>query len=126
MGIGYLPDSFGMSSQLPHLYNGFGIRRAMFWRGCSERHGTHHTEFLWQSRDGSEVAVQVLPERMTSAAPGAAVVTTAPAGTPAPAAAPGAATVAAGAGPAQTLPPTNANLTAYLNQFYDQDRKSVV
>ncbi|PLR42625.1 alpha-mannosidase, partial [Chimaeribacter arupi] len=51
MRIGYLPDSFGMSSQLPHLYNGFGIRRAMFWRGCSERHGTRHTEFLWQSRD---------------------------------------------------------------------------
>lgn len=61
MMIGYLPDSFGMSSQLPHLYNGFGIRRAMFWRGCSERHGTRHTEFFWQSRDGSEVAVQVLP-----------------------------------------------------------------
>lgn len=61
MRIGYLPDSFGMSSQLPHLYNGFGIRRAMLWRGCSERHGTRHTEFLWQSRDGSEVAVQVLP-----------------------------------------------------------------
>lgn len=68
------------------------------------------------------VAVQVLPERITSAAPGAAVVTTAPAGAAAPAAAPGAATAAAGAGPAQTLPPTNANLTAYLNQFYDQER----
>ncbi|MCG7584999.1 mannosylglycerate hydrolase [Photobacterium sp. OFAV2-7] len=61
MKIGYLPDSFSMSSQLPMIYNGFGIDRAMFWRGCSERHGTDKTEFLWQSNDGSEVTAQVLP-----------------------------------------------------------------
>ncbi|EPH6763307.1 mannosylglycerate hydrolase [Cronobacter dublinensis] len=61
MRIGYLPDSFGMSGQLPHIYNQFGITRAMFWRGCSERHGTDKTEFIWQSADGSDVAVQVLP-----------------------------------------------------------------
>ncbi len=61
MKIGYLPDSFGMSGQLPHIYNGFGITRTLFWRGCSERHGTDKTEFLWQSADGSEVTAQVLP-----------------------------------------------------------------
>tara|TARA_R110001583_G_scaffold16561_22_gene68002 strand:- start:13971 stop:16583 length:2613 start_codon:yes stop_codon:yes gene_type:complete len=61
MKIGYLPDSFSMSSQLPMIYNGFDIKRTMFWRGCSERHGTNKTEFLWQSNDGSEVAAQVLP-----------------------------------------------------------------
>ncbi|EOZ9389951.1 mannosylglycerate hydrolase [Enterobacter cancerogenus] len=61
MKIGYLPDSFGMSAQLPHIYNGFGITRTLFWRGCSERHGTDKTEFLWQSTDGSEVTAQVLP-----------------------------------------------------------------
>ncbi|WEM44501.1 mannosylglycerate hydrolase (plasmid) [Photobacterium sp. DA100] len=61
MKIGYLPDSFSMSSQLPMIYNGFGIDRAMFWRGCSERHGTNKTEFVWQSNDGSEVTAQVLP-----------------------------------------------------------------
>ncbi|MCE1462142.1 mannosylglycerate hydrolase [Enterobacter roggenkampii] len=61
MKIGYLPDSFGMSGQLPHIYNGFGITRTMFWRGCSERHGTDKTEFLWQSQDGSVVTAQVLP-----------------------------------------------------------------
>ncbi|MFS1463334.1 alpha-mannosidase [Vibrio lentus] len=60
MKIGYLPDSFSMSSQLPMIYNGFDITRAMFWRGCSERHGTNKTEFLWQSNDGSEVTAQVL------------------------------------------------------------------
>ncbi|WP_413283090.1 mannosylglycerate hydrolase [Vibrio sp. MA40-2] len=61
MRIGYLPDSFSMSSQLPMIYNGFGINRAMFWRGCSERHGSNKTEFNWQSNDGSEVTAQVLP-----------------------------------------------------------------
>ncbi|KLV03714.1 alpha-mannosidase [Photobacterium aquae] len=61
MKIGYLPDSFSMSAQLPMIYNGFGIDRAMFWRGCSERHGTDKTEFVWQSNDGSEVTAQVLP-----------------------------------------------------------------
>lgn len=61
MQIGYLPDSFSMSSQLPHIYNGFGLKHTMFWRGCSERHGTDKTEFRWQSNDGSEVTAQVLP-----------------------------------------------------------------
>lgn len=61
MKIGYLPDSFSMSSQLPHIYSEFDITRTMFWRGCSERHGTNKTEFLWQSNDGSEVVAQVLP-----------------------------------------------------------------
>ncbi len=61
MRIGYLPDSFSMSSQLPMIYKGFDIDTAMFWRGCSERHGTDKTEFLWQSNDGSEVVAQVLP-----------------------------------------------------------------
>ncbi|ELY2484826.1 mannosylglycerate hydrolase [Cronobacter sakazakii] len=61
MKIGYLPDSFGMSGQLPHIYNQFGITRAMFWRGCSPRHGSDKTEFLWQSADGSVVTAQVLP-----------------------------------------------------------------
>lgn len=61
MKIGYLPDSFSMSSQLPHIFNGFGLQHAMFWRGCSERHGTDKTEFRWQSHDGSEVTAQVLP-----------------------------------------------------------------
>lgn len=61
MRIGYLPDSFGMSSQMPQILNGFDIHRTIFWRGCSERHGTDKTEFLWQSNDGSEVVAQVLP-----------------------------------------------------------------
>ncbi len=61
MAIGYLPDSFGQTAQLPQILNGFGIRRAVFWRGLSERHGTDKTEFYWVSDDGSKVLVQWLP-----------------------------------------------------------------
>ncbi|WP_221568368.1 mannosylglycerate hydrolase [Alkalihalobacillus sp. TS-13] len=61
MMIGYLPDSFGQSAQMPQILNGFGIERSMFWRGTSERHGTDRTEFYWKSDDGSKVLVQLLP-----------------------------------------------------------------
>ena len=55
MKIGYLPDSFGQSSQMPMIINGFGIHRSMFWRGTSERMGTNKTEFYHESADGSKV-----------------------------------------------------------------------
>lgn len=61
MKIGYLPDSFGQSAQMPQILNGFDIKHSMFWRGCSERKGTGKTEFNWTSDDGSEVVVQMLP-----------------------------------------------------------------
>ena len=61
MNIGYLPDSFGQSGQMPMILNGFDIHRSMFWRGTSERMGTDKTEFYWQSDDGSRVLTQLLP-----------------------------------------------------------------
>ncbi len=61
MMIGYLPDSFGQSSRLPQILNGFGITRCMFWRGTSERMGTSKTEFYWTGDDGAKVIVQLLP-----------------------------------------------------------------
>lgn len=61
MKIGYLPDSFGQSSQLPQILRGFDIKYAIFWRGTSERHGTDKTEFYWESDDGSKVLVQLFP-----------------------------------------------------------------
>ncbi|QAS54672.1 alpha-mannosidase [Halobacillus litoralis] len=61
MMIGYLPDSFGQSSQMPHILNGFDIKYSIFWRGTSERHGTDKTEFYWEADDGSKVLVQLLP-----------------------------------------------------------------
>ncbi|WP_232695525.1 mannosylglycerate hydrolase [Brevibacillus daliensis] len=61
MKIGYLPDSFGQSAQMPMILNGFDITYSIFWRGTSERHGTDKTEFYWQTDDGSKVLVQLFP-----------------------------------------------------------------
>lgn len=61
MSIGYLPDSFGQTSQLPMYLNQFDIQYSIFWRGVSERHGTDKTEFYWESDDGSKVLVQLFP-----------------------------------------------------------------
>ena len=61
MMIGYLPDSFGQSAQLPQILNGFNIDRCMFWRGTSERMGTAKTEFIWKGADNSKVTTQLLP-----------------------------------------------------------------
>ncbi|TRZ38475.1 mannosylglycerate hydrolase [Niallia circulans] len=61
MKIGYLPDSFGQSAQLPQILNGFDIKHFIFWRGASERLGTDKTEFYWESDEGSRVLVQLLP-----------------------------------------------------------------
>lgn len=61
MDIGYLPDSFGQSEQMPQILNGFGIERSIFWRGTSERHGTNKTEFFWKGYGNSKVLVQLMP-----------------------------------------------------------------
>lgn len=54
MEIGYLPDSFGMSAQMPQIYNGFGIKYATFRRGIADSI-TKDREFYWESKDGSKV-----------------------------------------------------------------------
>ncbi|WP_300385463.1 glycoside hydrolase family 38 C-terminal domain-containing protein [Clostridium sp.] len=56
MKIGYLPDSFGQTKDLPKILNGFDIKRSIFWRGvakdiCPSR------EFRWNSEDGSSLLV---------------------------------------------------------------------
>lgn len=61
MRIGYVPDSFGQSAQMPSILNGFGIERAIFWRGQSQFVGTEANQFWWESADGSRVLVEQLP-----------------------------------------------------------------
>ncbi|MEW7313525.1 glycoside hydrolase family 38 C-terminal domain-containing protein [Buttiauxella gaviniae] len=60
MPIGYVPDSFGQSAQLPMFLQQFAIDHAVIWRGWSE-HNVPHSEFSWQSADGSKVTTAVLP-----------------------------------------------------------------
>lgn len=54
MHIGYLPDSFGQSKDMPKIYNGFNIPYCLFWRGVS-KDICKQREFIWQSNDGSKV-----------------------------------------------------------------------
>lgn len=61
MRVGYVPDSFGQSAQMPMILNQFGIKRSVFWRGLSERKGTTSNQFKWRSADGSTVSVNQLP-----------------------------------------------------------------
>lgn len=52
--IGYLPDSFGMSGQMPQIYRQFELDYAFFRRGTA-RHLLTNREFLWQGIDGSKI-----------------------------------------------------------------------
>lgn len=54
--IGYLPDSFGQSAQMPHIFRGFGIDDVVLWRGVSDL-DTNNTEFNWESLSGDKVFV---------------------------------------------------------------------
>lgn len=56
MKIGYLPDSFGQTKDLPKILNGFDIKRSIFWRGVAKDICTNR-EFKWNSEDGSSLLV---------------------------------------------------------------------
>lgn len=58
MNIGYLPDSFGQSQDIPKLYSGFDIKRAIFWRGMPKEKDAVY--FNWEAKDGSKVLAAVL------------------------------------------------------------------
>ncbi|WEG72883.1 glycoside hydrolase family 38 C-terminal domain-containing protein [Vagococcus intermedius] len=53
MRVGYLPDSFGQSQDMPKIYQGFNINHALFWRGLAKDAKTRY--FYWSSEDGSKV-----------------------------------------------------------------------
>ncbi len=50
---GYSPFSFGQSSQMPQIYQGFGLDHIFFYRGNNNRITEH--EFVWEAPDGSQV-----------------------------------------------------------------------
>lgn len=60
MKVGYLPDSFGHTAQLPQILHGFGIGAIIFWRGVGDEPG--QTEFRWRTPDGSTVLAVHLPD----------------------------------------------------------------
>jgi mannosylglycerate hydrolase len=52
MKVGYTPTSTGQVSQLPQIYNGFGIKTAIFYRGINQ--DVAPAEYIWRSPDGTE------------------------------------------------------------------------
>lgn len=54
MPIGYLPDSFGHSGQLPHILKGANIHSACVMRGVPI-HKLKNTDFLWKGVNGDSV-----------------------------------------------------------------------
>ena len=61
MQVGYLPDSFGQSAQIPQLLQGFDIEYAVFWRGMTEAE-CEDLDFYWESPDGSKVKTTILAD----------------------------------------------------------------
>ncbi|MBC8460253.1 MAG: hypothetical protein H8D67_19890, partial [Deltaproteobacteria bacterium] len=57
--IGYLPDQFGNISQMPQIFQGFGIDNCIFGRGLQLVDG-RKTEFFWESPDGSKVLTMLM------------------------------------------------------------------
>ncbi|MCM3173056.1 mannosylglycerate hydrolase [Paenibacillus sp. MER 99-2] len=60
MKVGYVPDAFGQSAQMPQIYREFGIERFLFWRGVSDNTNPR-TEFTWEGSDGSQVFAVQMP-----------------------------------------------------------------
>lgn len=54
MHVGYVPDSFGQSAQMPQIYNGFNIDKCVFRRGKSEKQ-IDKAEFYWEGPGDSKV-----------------------------------------------------------------------
>lgn len=60
MNVGYVPDSFGQSGNMPQIYKDFGINDTLFWRGVSDDM-VKHTDFNWKGDDGSIVFTTQIP-----------------------------------------------------------------
>ncbi|MFV1980144.1 MAG: alpha-mannosidase, partial [Rhodothermia bacterium] len=66
--VGYIPDSFGHTGQLPQIFRGFGIDTAIFWRGFGGEPGQEGSEYRWESPNGSWVLAEHLNDQGYSGA----------------------------------------------------------
>ena len=60
MNVGYVPDSFGQSGNMPQIYRQFGIEDTLFWRGVSDDM-VKQTDYHWRGDDGSVVFTTQIP-----------------------------------------------------------------
>ncbi|SDB97975.1 alpha-mannosidase [Sanguibacter gelidistatuariae] len=65
MPVGYLPDMFGHTAQMPQILRRFGIEHAAGWRGVPAAVDKH--AFRWQAPDGSTVRFENLFDGYASA-----------------------------------------------------------
>lgn len=61
MNIGYLPDTFGFSNQIPMLLKQFEMDDFIFWRGIDYAKQNISPYFIWEGQDGSRVTTANLP-----------------------------------------------------------------
>ncbi len=59
--VGYVPDQFSLISQIPQIFAKCKIDSVIFGRGYSFPDGPRKSEFLWKTRDGSEILGIYLP-----------------------------------------------------------------
>ncbi|MBQ8858647.1 MAG: hypothetical protein IJ012_02535, partial [Clostridia bacterium] len=68
--VGYMPDQFGLPTQIPQIFAGFGIDHFVFGRGyqkytlneTGELCGVRlPTEFIWEGPDGSQATTTFMP-----------------------------------------------------------------
>ncbi|MCK4640093.1 MAG: hypothetical protein KAU06_02045, partial [Candidatus Marinimicrobia bacterium] len=55
MKAGWLLDNFGQISQAPQIHKGFNIDGVYLWRGVEVDPDNIHSEYYWESPDGSRV-----------------------------------------------------------------------
>ncbi|WP_353949020.1 glycoside hydrolase family 38 C-terminal domain-containing protein [Sporolactobacillus sp. Y61] len=60
MMIGYCPDIFGQGGNMPQIYQKFGIRTAIIWRGIGHSK-LKQNEFLWEGDDGTKILAIQMP-----------------------------------------------------------------
>ena len=53
--VGYTPDTFGHTAQLPQILEGFDIDSFLFMRGMGDESESLGDEFIWQAPNGSKV-----------------------------------------------------------------------
>lgn len=62
MKVGYLPDQFGHTAQMPQILRGFDIDAAVIYRGFGGEPGQESSEYIWESPDSSYVLMFHLPK----------------------------------------------------------------
>ncbi len=60
MALGYLPDTFGHTGQMPQILAGFGFPAAILFRGIS--HDYVPSAFTWRGTDGTAILTIKMPD----------------------------------------------------------------